>query len=455
MSQEDAPAGSRALVLSVVLLAAFATNLTLTVLTIAVAPIAIGFRTTVDDAAWVTIAPMVVTALLTPAAGAATDRIGRTRVFRIGLWLSFFGFLTSGLAPSLPLLIAARILTGAGTAAVLPSGLALAAAAWPPAERATPVGAWTATLALAPALGVLVGGFVVEQISWRWLFFAQVPVAGIGLLLAARLRRDVAPSTHRAFDGLGALLLGGAVFGLLLGVNRGSRWGWGSAPVLASFLVAALAIPWLVRVERRAAAPVIPLATLRDPPTRRALGARAALSAVYLGSFLVLPLMLLEIGGHGTATVALMLAPRPIAMGLTGAFAGRLASARTLAIGGAIAVTTALVILVGYEPTLPYPLLLLALVLKGVGLGLSHTATGAVVTGRSAPAELGATSGTLAITSTVAASVGMALMLSLVTAGGGVAVRDAYRLSFAIGLVLSVLGLAASIRLAHDLERAS
>ena len=110
-----------------VLLAAFSTNLTLTILTIALAPIALDLDVSIGDVAWVTLAPMVVSAVVTPAAGRLADRTGRKRVWLLGLVIATLGMLASGLAPTLPWLITARVVTGVGTALVLPSGLAIAA----------------------------------------------------------------------------------------------------------------------------------------------------------------------------------------------------------------------------------------------------------------------------------------------------------------------------------------
>lgn len=445
-----ASASKRRWVLFVVLLAAFTTNLTLTILTIALVPIAEHFAASVSDAAWITLAPIVVTAVLTPAAGRAADRFGRKRVWMSGFVVSILGIAASGVAPSLGALIAARVVTGAGVAAVTPAGLALATAAWPPAKRGLPIGWWTSTVALSPALGVIVGGFVVDYLSWRWLFYLQLPLALIALVLAARMLRDEPATSSAPFDGLGAVLGAALVFALLFGVNRGPAWGWSSPAVLACGLVFFVSVPLFVVAERRAAEPVVPLELLTDPPMRSALAARALASAVYMGSFMILPVLLMEVGGWAPAAVALALAPRPAAMALVGPFVGRFSTRvdpARLATAGGLLLTFALTGLALYSPASSYLWLLAALILKGAALACTHTGTATIVTARAPDAELGTVSGMLAITTSVANALGMALLLSLLGAFGGEAESSAYQWSFGIGAAGAALATLTAARL--------
>lgn len=445
-------AANRGWVLFVVLLAAFTTNLTLTILTIALVPIAEDFGASVSDAAWITLAPIVITAILTPAAGRAADRFGRKRVWMSGFVVSIVGIVASGVAPSLGALVTARILTGAGVAAVTPAGLALATAAWPPATRGIPIGWWTSTVALSPALGVIVGGFVVDYLSWRWLFFLQLPLALFALVLAARVLREDEPTSTAPFDVLGATLGAALVLSLLFGVNRLPAWGWTSPAVLGCLVVFLVSLPLFVRAARDAQEPVVPLEVLADPTMRRALSARALASAVYMGSFMILPVLLMEVGGWAPATVALALAPRPAAMALVGPFVGRLSTrvdpGRLAVVGGGL-LTVAIAGLALYEPSSSYGWLLAALVLKGAALACTHTGTATLVTARAPRAELGTVSGILAMTTSVANALGMALLLSLLGAFGGETDASAYRWAFGLGAVGAGLATLSAARLSQ------
>ncbi|MFW5875744.1 MAG: MFS transporter [Myxococcota bacterium] len=447
-------AARRRAVLSAVSLAGFATNLTLTMLTIAVKPIAAYFEDSASDAAWITIGPMVVTALLTPAASRAADTYGRKRVWLGGFGLAIVGIVLSGAAWSLPVLIVARLITGVGISAVFPAGLAISVSAYPPEQRGFPVGLWTSVMALSPAAGVIVGGLAIDFLSWRWLFFAQIPLALIAFVMAAFAfveERDPAPGR---FDREGAVLVAGLVLALLLGLNRGSAWGWLSWPTLVCLAVAVVGWPLFVAVERGAIRPVIPLALFGDPAVRWAILSRSLLNGVYMGAFLILPLYLLGVAQWSAATVALALVPRPLAMGIVGPLAGRFArpgNVGPVAVIGAVAIVAPTAYYALLEPDSPYALLAGALVLQGVGLGLIHTATASVVAWRAPTEELATASGVLSITTTLANSIGMALLLSLVTIGGGEDEPFAYRLAFGVGAALAAIGVVGSATFARVL----
>ena len=434
----------RYLVLGVVLLAAFATNLTLTILTIALPFIALDFDADPQTAAWVTVAPMLMAALLVPAAGRASDVYGRKRVWLLGFAVSILGMAVSGWATSLPMLVVARVVTGAGTAVVMPSGLAIAAAAFEPAERGTPVGWWTGTVAISPMLGVLVGGFVVQELSWRWLCYAQLPVAALAWIAAVFIFTERRSPAEGRFDFAGSLLLAAAIFGLLLGVNEGPQWGWSSPAVLGCFGAAAVCFPAFLAVERRVTSPVVPLDLFSDGVLRGALLSRFALNFAYMGGFIVLPFFLREIQGMRPAAVSLALFPRPLAMGIMGPIAGTLAkrvAPEKMGVGGAVLIAAATTLFVTVGGDTAYPVILAGLVTAGIGLGMASASQGTIITARAGEDMLGTVSALLAITLSVASSAGMAVLLAVVSATGGIERDSAYRWSFLAGAGVTLVGI--------------
>lgn len=441
---------SRRIILSVVLVGAFATTATITILTIAVPEIARDLGTSVGDTAWVLLAPIVVSALASPSSGRAADAYGRKKMWLLGFGVAGIGVAMSAVAPSLPILIAARVTTGLGTALALPAGLAIAVAEYDPREQGIPIGWWTSTTALAPAAGVLAGGFAVEHLSWRWLFYGQLPLIAITLALATIVFREHETKDDGKFDVPGAVLGGVAIFALLLAVNRGHVWGWTSPPIVACYAALAVCAPWFVVVERRAIHPVLPVELLGDRVIRLAVLNRVFLSAAYMGSFIIIPVLLIELGGWAPVAVALALSPRPVAMGIAGPIAGalttRLNPAR-LCLYGAIGVTGGVAYLAFLTPTSPYVFLLLALVAMGFGLGTSGTAASSIVTSRTHVDELGTVSGFLGVAGSVATSLGMALMVSVVSIAGGEHSAQAFRWSFGVGAGIGLLGVVTAIAL--------
>lgn len=446
---------SRRRVLVAVLLSTFASYLTITILTIALRPIATYFGDALADTVWVTLGPLLSSGLLVPACGRLCDRFGRVRTFVIGVVVTTIGTIASAFAPTLLVLVLARVLTGVGFALTTPAGLALVTSLYAPEERHVPVGYWTMITALAPALGVLLGGLLIEHVSWRFLFIGQIPFGIASLALIRDLYIEQGPRDTRPFDTEGALLLGGLVTTLTLAVNRGSEWGFASKRVLALFAVSAIALAVLVPVERRAEAPVVPRLLVRDATIFWGTMTRGLLNGVHMGNFVVLPLFLMDVAHMGPVVVSLALAPRPLAMGLAAPMASRLAtvsSAPRLTVLAALSMLVGAAALVRLTPDFAYPSLLFSLLLMGGGLGLGQTSTGGEVSGRSPEEDLGAISALLTITTTISGSLATALFLSLAT-DASFAPRVAFRHAFLACAALGVVTLFSAARFAHAARR--
>lgn len=441
---------SKRRVLVAVLLSTFANYFTITILTIALRPIATYFEAPLADAVWVTLVPLLVSGMLVPACGRLCDRWGRARTFVAGASVTILGTTLSALAPTLGVLVLARFFTGVGFALTTPAGLAVVTALYDPGERHVPVGYWTMITALAPALGVLVGGLLVEHVTWRGLFVVQIPFGLGSLALMRGIDLPDGEAVPRPFDALGALLLGGAVTALTYAVNRGATWGFTSPRMLGAALFAAVALLVLVPVERRAAAPVLPLVALRDPAIRWGTLTRGLLNGVHMGNFVVLPLFLLDVAGMGPTAASLALAPRPLAMGIAAPIASRLATRASAAWLTVLAAASMLVgagALVFLRRGFSYPSLLASLLLMGGGLGLGQTSTGGDVSGRTRDADLGAVSALLTITTTISGSLATALFLALAT-DADVAPQVAFTRAFTACSGLGVVTLFAAVRFA-------
>lgn len=442
---------SRRRALVAVLLATFANYFTITILTIALRPITDYFDAHIADAVWVTLGPLLTSGLLIPASGRLCDRWGRVPTFIAGAIVTTFGTIASAFAPSLVMLIAARVVTGVGFALATPAGLALVTSLYEPSERHVPVGYWTMITALAPALGVLVGGLLIEHVSWRWLFIGQIPFGVASLVLMRGMRFDAGVKDTRPFDLFGASLLGGAVTALTLAFNRGAAWGWSSTPIIALIAGALVAFAALVPVERASPAPVVPRIAVTDAAIRWGTLTRGLLNGVHMGNFVVLPLYLMDVAHMGPVAVSLALAPRPLAMGIASPLASRLAgftSAPRLTVFAALSMLVGASALIFLAPGFTYASLLFSLVLMGAGLGFGQTSTGGEVSGRSAEEDLGAISALLTITTTISGSLATALFLSLATDQSREP-RIAFKRAFVACTCLGVVTLVSAMRFAR------
>jgi DHA2 family methylenomycin A resistance protein-like MFS transporter len=417
----------------------FVSNVTLTVLLVALPQIARELNAPMASTNWVSLAPLLAVAAGTPLAGGLTDRFGAKRIWVSGFVLTLIGIVGSAFAPDLFSLILARFVTGVGSALFMPAALAIISALYPPSARTTPIGYWTSTVAISPLLGVVVGGYLTELLGWRTLFHAQLAMGLPALIAGWNL-----PSQHvvqrRAFDWAGSLAAALAAAALLCLFSSVGPRAWMA-------LLVVLASCWLVLVERRAEAPIFPPALLAIPSVRQALLSRFTMSFTYMGSFMILPYLLATVWKQTPSQVALALAIRPFSMGVAGALAGKLArrfGTPALTIAGAWLILLACFAFAGLGGTrsgLDQLLLALGLALAGFGLGVGSPGAVASVSARVELSQLGTVSGLMTLTATLANALGMAGMFALVELGGGVQRAEAYRLSNLGGALMAGLAL--------------
>ncbi len=417
----------------------FVSNVTLTVLLVALPSIARELHAPMAMTNWVSMAPLLAVAAGTPLAGGLADRFGAKRIWISGFVLTLLGIVGSAFARDLPTLILARFVTGAGSALFMPAALAIISALYPPSARATPIGYWTSTVAISPLLGVVAGGYLTELLGWRTLFHAQLAMGLPALIAGWNLPSQHTPQP-RAFDWAGSLAAALAAASLLCLFS-------GVGPPVVAAGLAVLGASWLVLAERRAQAPIFPPALLALPAVRQALLSRFTMSFTYMGSFMILPYLLATVWKQSPSQVALALAIRPFSMGIAGGLAGRLSrrfGTAALTIAGAWLILLACFAFAGLGParsTLDQVLLALGLALAGFGLGVGSPGAVASVSARVELAQLGTVAGLMTLTATLANALGMAGMFALVELGGGVEHAAAYRLSNLGGAAVAALAL--------------
>ncbi len=211
---------------------------------------------------WTVNAYVLSYAVLLLTGAALGDRFGRRRMFMIGLALFTAASAGAALAPSTGLLVATRALQGVGAAIVTPLTLTLLAEAFPRERRGMAIGVWSGVSGIAVALGPLVGGAIVQGISWHWIFWVNVPI-GLAVLALARNRLSESRGPYGTLDSRGLALGSGGAFGIVFGLVRAQSLGWTSATVLGSLLVGALLVGGFVLAERRASEPMLPMSFFR------------------------------------------------------------------------------------------------------------------------------------------------------------------------------------------------
>ncbi len=219
-----------------------------TIVNIAVPNIAAHFSgSPLSSVSWVLNAYNIVFAAFLVGGGQLADLLGRRRVFSLALLLFTLGSTLCAAAPTLGVLVAARVVQAIGSAALVPSSLAIVLDAHDSDRRMHAVALWAAVAALAAGIGPPLGGLLITASSWRLVFLVNIPIGIVAFALTRRLVVESrAPGRRRVPDLLGGLVLALAIGALVLGVVKGQEWGWASARVIVAF-VAALAVRRLLR----------------------------------------------------------------------------------------------------------------------------------------------------------------------------------------------------------------
>lgn len=290
----------------------FATTFPATILTIAVQPIAVDLGSTPSTILWVTTAPLLAAAVSTPLLGRLGDLRGHRRLFLTGMLVATLFAVGTALAWNAGSLITARTVSQLGAAATVPSSFAMLFRAHPPAQRVRVSSLASATLAGAAVVGVVVGGPLVDLVGWRIIFVVQAVVCLVALLAAlAVLPADARLRGRAPLDLPGALALAVLTLSLTFGINRLGVWGWTPVP-LACLAVVPFALWALVRIERRAASPLLPLRVLSSRNTRVVTAASFLLGAGWMGNFVLTPLLMQSVMGLSAGLTSLLSVPRAV-----------------------------------------------------------------------------------------------------------------------------------------------
>ena len=375
-----------------------------------------------EDLEWTVNAYTLTFAVLLLTGAALGDRFGRRRVFAAGLGLFTVASAAAALAPSMDALIVARTIQGIGGAIVTPLTLTILSDAFPREKRGLALGAWSGIAGLAVAAGPLVGGAVVDGISWQWIFWLNVPIGILLVPLALGLLRESRGATDR-LDLPGLALVSGGLLGLVWGLVNGNGDGWTSPQIVAALAGGAVLTAAFVAWELRAPAPMLPMRFFRNRAFTAAQGASLLMYFGMFGSIFLLTQFLQTVQGHSPLGAGLRVLPwtampmivAPIAGALSDRIGGRPLMAGGLALqaiglGWLAAVST---------PTVPYTSLVVPFILSGAGMAMFFAPVANVVLSSVRPDEEGQASGANNAIREVGGVFGVAVLASVFAHYGG------------------------------------
>jgi EmrB/QacA subfamily drug resistance transporter len=393
-------------------------------------------------------------AVLLITGAALGDRYGRRNLYAAGLALFSVASAACALSPNVSWLIAARAVQGAGSALILPLGLALLSAAFPPERRGAAIGIFSAITGLSVASGPLIGGAVVQGLNWEWIFWLNVPIGLVAIpLVLTKMKESFGPDT--AIDVRGLALVTAGALGLVWGLVRGNAAGWGSAEVVASLAAGVLLAVAFVRWEQRAPEPMIPMSFFRS----RAFSAGNAaifftLASLFTGVFFFSQL-LQTVLGYGPLDAGLRLLPwtatfmtiAPIA----GALADKIGERPLMVVGLTLQAAGLLWIALIVDPSVHYTQLLAPLIVAGVGVSMAIPAAQNSVIGSLSADAVGKAAGANSMMRELGGVFGIAVTVAVFSAAGGYASPTSFTDGFgpAIGVAagLALAGAAAGLAL--------
>ena len=447
------PAARPGAVLATCCLSLFLVTMDITIVNVALPAIGRDLHASVSGLAWSIDGYTVVLASFLVLGGSLADRLGRRRVFQIGLVVFSAGSLACSLAPTIELLVACRVVQAIGGAMLNPVAMSIIVNVFTdPKRRAGAIGVWGSMHGVSMAVGPLVGGALVEAVGWRAIFWVNVPIGLVAIALTRRFVPESRADRPRRIDPVGQVLIVVGLAALTSSLIEGRSLGWGSAPIAGGLAMAAAALGLLVAYERRRREPLVDLRFFRSLPFSAATVVAVISFATFNGGLFLGSLYLQETRGLLPREAGMCLMPIAVALILCSPLSGRLVGAGltrlALVLAGATIAAGAL-LLVALDVETPLAQVIAAFVLLGAGIGLANAPiTSSAVSGMPR-AQAGVASALAATSRQIGTTLGVALAGTIAGAAAASPVfatstRPFWWLGVTGGVAIAILGIAAT-----------
>jgi EmrB/QacA subfamily drug resistance transporter len=412
------------LILGICCLSLLIVGMDTTIINVALRAIHDDLHTSLSDLQWTIDAYTVVLAGLLMLGGSTGDRLGRRKIFQIGLAVFSVGSLLCSVAPSLGWLVAFRAVQAVGGSMLNPVALSIITNVFTePRERARAIGVWGGVIGLSFGIGPLVGGALIESISWRAIFWVNVPIGIAAIVLTALFVPESRAPRPRRPDPIGQVLVIAVLGGLTFGIIEAPRAGWLSARSDVAFLIAIVGLVALLRYESRRREPLLDLRFFRSIPFSGATVTAICAFGAFSGFLFLMTLYLQEVRGLSpllAGTCLLPLAITTVLAPVSGRIVGSRGPRGPLLVAG-VMIAVGSVLFVGTTATEPYWRLVLSIVVFGIGFALVNAPiTNTAVSGMPR-AQAGVAAAVASTSRQVGAALGVAVIGSVLAGGVGVA----------------------------------
>jgi EmrB/QacA subfamily drug resistance transporter len=408
-------------VLAVVAAAQFMVVLDATIVNVTLPTIKVDLGFSEQNLSWILNAYTLIFGGFLLLGGRAADRLGRRRLFLAGITLFSGASLICGLAQSEAMLLVARGVQGLGGALVSPAALSIILTTFAEGkERNRALSVWGAIAGAGGAVGILLGGVIVSLLSWRWVFFVNVPIGAVLVALAPRfVPESRSEARSRGYDVPGALTITLGTMGLVFSLIKANSWGWSSARTLVGFAIAVALIAAFLWIERRSDDPLVPLRIFSNRSLAASDVTFLLTAAALFGMFYFCTLYLQQVLGFSALKTGVSYMPFSAVLIASSTNAARLVDRFTpkpVLVTGLAITTVGFVLLTRISGQADYASHLLpALLVLGVGLGLTFVPVTIAATTGVSPAESGLASGLLNTTQQVGGSLGLAILSAVST----------------------------------------
>ncbi len=436
---------SQKIAVSVVFVAAmFMSIMDITIVNVALPTIGRDFSVSPTSVASISIAYLVSLAVFIPASGWLGDRFGGKRVLLLAIVLFTVASALCGVASSLGELVAFRIIQGAGGGMLVPVGMAMLFRVFPPEERIRASSILTVPTTLAPALGPVLGGILVTELSWRWVFYVNVPIGLFAVIFGSIFVTHSAESRPGRFDLAGFLLAGVGLGALMYGISEGPEIGWATSRVIGTIIVGFLLLIAMAVTELRVKEPIIALRQMKNRLFRSSSGVVIMLSIAFLGVLFVITLYFQD--GRGMSPLASGLSTFPEAFGVMGGaqvasrFLYRRLGARRHLTLGLLIVAASIALMAIMDGTSSLWIARALLFCMGIGMAQVFIPAQAISFATISPADTGRASTLYNAFRQLGGAIGVSLLTTVLVLVGGDTPRRWSRRGELYGLPCHVLG---------------